>query len=407
MSADRPRPEESPACATLRVAVVLDHFDPAKGGMEDALFRLASFLGDRGHELHLFAIDWNAMVAGVMTTHRIDVSGSRASREARFARLAVAAGRECADVVVGLRHSPGVDVYYPHGGLYRDTRRAGDRARGKLEAEGRRWLAAVSPKQRVFARAEEALLRDRHVQWIAVSEHVRRRFLAHGVDDERITVAANGVDAERFQVEDAVRATRAQERGRAVEFLYVAHNHRLKGLAWLLRATHRLLTDSRADVTDAASLRDRLRLVIVGRDAEDHGSSLARRLGVLEHCRFVGVEPDMAARYRAADVFVLPTHHDPCSLATLEAMASAMPVITTACNGAIDGAGLDAWTTVGARVIDRAENVEALAAAMRELLDGESRLAAGRRAAEHARRRTWSSCFAAVERVLLESAARK
>jgi UDP-glucose:(heptosyl)LPS alpha-1,3-glucosyltransferase len=40
--------------------------------------------------------------------------------------------------------------------------------------------------------------------------------------------------------------------------------------------------------------------------------------------------------YAAADVLVHPTRWDACSLATIEAMACGLPVITTAANGAAD-----------------------------------------------------------------------
>ena len=49
---------------------------------------------------------------------------------------------------------------------------------------------------------------------------------------------------------------------------------------------------------------------------------------------FAGPTQDTYAFYRAADLFVLPTWHDPCSLVVLEALAMGLPTITTAQNGA-------------------------------------------------------------------------
>src|SRR5439155_1037214 len=42
---------------------------------------------------------------------------------------------------------------------------------------------------------------------------------------------------------------------------------------------------------------------------------------------------DLAPRYAAADIFILPTIYDPFSNACLEALASGLPVITTRSNG--------------------------------------------------------------------------
>jgi len=45
---------------------------------------------------------------------------------------------------------------------------------------------------------------------------------------------------------------------------------------------------------------------------------------------------DPYAFYRAADFFVLPTRHDPCSSSWLEALAMGLPVISTIFNGACE-----------------------------------------------------------------------
>ncbi len=80
-------------------------------------------------------------------------------------------------------------------------------------------------------------------------------------------------------------------------------------------------------------------LLVGGRD--DPGRSAAgRRPGVADRIAFAGPVADPAAFYRAADFFVLPTRHDPCSLVVLEALAMGVPVISTRQNGACE-----AWST--------------------------------------------------------------
>ena len=51
---------------------------------------------------------------------------------------------------------------------------------------------------------------------------------------------------------------------------------------------------------------------------------------------FAGPTTDAHSFYRAADFFVLPTRHDPCSLVVLESLAMGVPVISTAFNGACE-----------------------------------------------------------------------
>jgi UDP-glucose:(heptosyl)LPS alpha-1,3-glucosyltransferase len=61
--------------------------------------------------------------------------------------------------------------------------------------------------------------------------------------------------------------------------------------------------------------------------------ALADRLGIADRVHFAGPVGDPERWMAAADLFVLPTIYDPFSNACLEAMASGLPVITTAANG--------------------------------------------------------------------------
>jgi UDP-glucose:(heptosyl)LPS alpha-1,3-glucosyltransferase len=73
---------------------------------------------------------------------------------------------------------------------------------------------------------------------------------------------------------------------------------------------------------------------------------------------------DAIPSYAAADVFIHPTWYDPCSLVTLEASASGLPVVTTRFNGASE------MMRDGAEgfILDDPADVPQLAGRMRELL---------------------------------------
>jgi UDP-glucose:(heptosyl)LPS alpha-1,3-glucosyltransferase len=86
---------------------------------------------------------------------------------------------------------------------------------------------------------------------------------------------------------------------------------------------------------------------------------------------FAGAVEEPYTVYRAADFFVLPTRHDPCSLVVLEALAMGLPVISTVFNGASE------VMVPGEHgfVLKDPADVDALAAAMRRMLDPENRRA--------------------------------
>jgi UDP-glucose:(heptosyl)LPS alpha-1,3-glucosyltransferase len=387
----------------LRIGFVLDRFDPSKGGMEWALSELFRHLTERGHEVHLFASEWKEDPDLSLAIHTVRASGPRSRREVVFADEAVRAARaeEC-DVVVGMRHSPGVDVYYPHGGVFRYAWRQ------KIATYRPFWLrwgkglaGFFTPKNLVFRHAERRVCRpDGAARILAVSRIVRDTFVSYfGAIAGRISVVYNGVDAERFRpasegenLED-VRSAMGASAGETV-FLFVGHNFRLKGLEWLLRAGGKLARE-----------RPDFRIAVLGRDDPRRYRRIARRAGVADRVRFLGEVPDPERYYRAAQVFVLPTFYDPCSLATLEAMASGLPFVTTRFNGAVtftlDGRPPDEREGF---ILDRPQDVEGLAARMKVLCDPEKRSPMAVSVRKYAEYYPWAKAFAGVERVLVLAA---
>src|SRR5205807_10604521 len=106
-------------------------------------------------------------------------------------------------------------------------------------------------------------------------------------------------------------------------------NYRLKGLEPLLHAVQRLF--ARPEYRDAAP---DFRLLVAGSPHTVSWERLAGRLGIRDRVVFAGHCPEMRNAYFASDFLVHPTFYDPCSLVVLEALACALPVITTRANGA-------------------------------------------------------------------------
>jgi UDP-glucose:(heptosyl)LPS alpha-1,3-glucosyltransferase len=118
----------------------------------------------------------------------------------------------------------------------------------------------------------------------------------------------------------------------------------------------------------------------------------AEQLGIGHLVKFTGQVDSMPRLYAAADAFVHPTFHDACSLSTLEALASGLPVITTRVNGAADGmqSGREGY------VIEDAADVGMVKAAMIALLAPEARHACGPHARQLALAKSFDANCAAV-----------
>jgi UDP-glucose:(heptosyl)LPS alpha-1,3-glucosyltransferase len=198
-------------------------------------------------------------------------------------------------------------------------------------------------------------------------------------DPARISVIYNGVDVERFRPADSPASLARRSNIRRawgwddrVVFLLVAHNFRLKGLDALLQALARIRRT------------EKVGLAVVGNDSPAKYRRLADRLDIGLDVKFLGDHADSAPIFQAADVYVQPTFYDPCSLVVLEAMASGLPTITTAANGAGE-------LLVHGRsgfILEDPRDVDRLGDFMKAALDAGFRRQAGRHARQTAETNT-------------------
>jgi UDP-glucose:(heptosyl)LPS alpha-1,3-glucosyltransferase len=209
-------------------------------------------------------------------------------------------------------------------------------------------------------------------------------------------VVYNGVDTDRFHPgTDRSREDIRRRHGIGGEFLilFVSNNFRMKGLAYLIRALALLKSVDHAP----------FRLLVLGRDHPGSYARLAERMGVSEAVIFGGSTREPEKYYGAADLLVHPTFYDACSLTVLEALASGLPVVTTASNGAC---GL-LTSNEGGRVVENARDVKALAEAIRYFFDKQRREDASRMARRKAEACSEKSNFDQIVEILKEAAALK
>jgi UDP-glucose:(heptosyl)LPS alpha-1,3-glucosyltransferase len=311
--------------ARLKIALMVRRFVPAAGGLESWAHDLAKALLARGCRVRVLTTAADASIPGLEVTQV--PSADDPMRQARLfeATAERLSGEIVHDTGVGL----GCDLFQPQMGcqtLNLARHVAIQPALGRL-----RFM--VSPKARRYARSvrerEAAQLRSARAV-IAVSNETasvfRDRF---GVDADRIIAIPNGIDTQRFHPAHARQGRAPLRRSMNISddtlvLLAAANNFRLKGLQLTIEAL--------------AALRRRDMLLLVAGDGETREfKALASAAGVADKVRFLGRIDDMPSLYGAADLFVHPSAHDACSLATLEAMASGLPVITTRFNGAADG----------------------------------------------------------------------
>jgi UDP-glucose:(heptosyl)LPS alpha-1,3-glucosyltransferase len=235
---------------------------------------------------------------------------------------------------------------------------------GAVKRELARLANRVNVKRRAFARVERELLEGRGSPVVlCLSEYVKGTVRTHypALGEDRLATLFNAVDLARFdpttrpEVRATIRAKYAP-RGDDVMGLMIAQDFERKGLSEAIEG----LADSR---------QNRLKLVVVGKQNPSHYRAMADREGVAGQVHFAGPTADPFAYYAAADFFVLPTRHDPCSLVVLEALAMGVPVISTRQNGACEimTSGMHGF------VLERADDYKGLVSAMHAMCDDAAR----------------------------------
>jgi D-inositol-3-phosphate glycosyltransferase len=247
------------------------------------------------------------------------------------------------------------------------------------------------PAIRVEAEARVASLADRIVA--ATSLESQELAWYCGAAADRVRRIPCGVDVEVFSPGSAATARARLGLGGGHVLLFVGRPAPIKGLEVLLRAVALL----RPGDPRAAGLR----LVIVGGDADAERDAerarlrdLAEAIGVGGMVEFTGPRPqtELPDYYRAADVVLVPSHHESFGMAALEAMACGAPVVASRVGG-LASTIQDGVT--GVLVPPRDE--VALASAIAALLaDDERRRALGERAARWAQSFAWPSVARAL-----------
>jgi hypothetical protein len=191
------------------------------------------------------------------------------------------------------------------------------------------YLHCIDPNERdtPAARTERAVL-PLFDGVVTTSRYAQRALAEEGLPDDRIAVVPPGLD-------DAYRAPVPDRSGREEppRLLTVASLLPGKGLPALVEGlgmltdldwTWTLVGDDTLDPTFAEAVHDQIR-----------DAALAERATLTG-----AVSPDaVRAQYDRADVFVLPSRFETCSMATREAMARGLPVVAGDVGGLPDNFG--------------------------------------------------------------------
>jgi UDP-glucose:(heptosyl)LPS alpha-1,3-glucosyltransferase len=374
----------------MRIALVVERYGPAAGGVEQVVWNVAQGLARAGEDVHVIARRDETQAAAspgdgpAPSVHLVRVpirwQPLRVRLFSRAAARFIAGASPGFDVVHSYTRTRTQDIYRAGGGSHYEA---------MLRSYGRPGsvLRMFSPRHRALLAAVAAIFRDPDQLIHCASPMVRAELeTRYGLQDERFFILPNGVDCDLFcppeteqhRAADPLR-DRFDAKGRLV-WLFAGSGGRRKGLDLALRAL--------AASGDPDSL-----LFIAGRDPIGPWLRQLDVLGIRERVRFIGQRDDMQRVYRAVDGLLLPTRYDAFANVCLEAAASGLPIVTSAANGA---ATLLADAAI---VIDKPEDVAGFGAALSSLADPELRRRLGDRGRVIALENTWADHVSALQSV--------
>jgi len=305
----------------MRLAFIKKRFS-MHGGAERYLQTLIRHLTKEGNEIHIFAHQWSEGEGAIF--HKIGILpfGSFLSVVTFNMNTKNALEKNHRmDCVVSFERTTCQDIYRAGEGCHREWLAI----RSKVEPFYKRLSFRINPLHLSLLALEKRLFSDTALI-VANSRMVKDQIIHHyAVPEERITIIYNGVDLTRFTPEnrgmwrEKVRQDLSVS-GRGKLLLFVGSGFKRKGVKTLISAM-------------ALMKEEDIKTLVIGGDEVKSYERWAVQCGVGERIVFLGPQKEIEQFYAAADLFVLPTLYDPFSNATLEAMASGLPVITTRNNG--------------------------------------------------------------------------
>ena len=348
----------------MRIALIIEQFDPARGGREASAAQIADEFARRGHNVTVICQQAGKAVPAAphagMQEKELELvqlgrrGWSRASILRHFVQdmhRLLRQRRADFDITHAMLPLPFVDIYQPRGGSVPNLIDAGLRRSGCCRRLIGRLLAALNRRRVLSGILERQVAAARDV-WIIpgsrlVAEEFRRCY--GRTDNVRVVFNAADVPPPDLPERPVWRAELRAELGvpeEATLLLSVAQNFQLKGVPELLE----MLAAWRGRVRsggpgEAEPPGADIRLLIVGGlSGQRRYFRRAHALGLADAVAFRPATREIFRCYAAADAVVLLSWQDACSRVVLEATRWGIPSLTTRLNGACevlqDGGGI-------------------------------------------------------------------
>ncbi|PKL52508.1 MAG: hypothetical protein CVV37_00865 [Nitrospira bacterium HGW-Nitrospira-1] len=297
------------------------------GGAERYLQTLIQYLKNAGYEIHVFSNHWTDEEGLIF--HKVNILPFGSFLSALTFNINTNSklktqNSKLYDCIISLERTTYQDIYRAGEGCHSEWLMI----RSGIEPFYKKISFKINPLHIYLLFLEKKLFTNTK-RIIANSKMVKEQIIKYySIPEDRITIIYNGVDLKRFSPENRVKwkdVIRKKFDMAEVErlLLFIGSGFERKGLNTLINAASLIKGED-------------FKAIVIGKGDADKYKAIAERLGISDKIIFLGIQNEVEKFYAAADLFILPTLYDPFSNATLEAMASGLPVITTKNNGAAE-----------------------------------------------------------------------
>ena len=301
----------------MNIAFCLFKYFPY-GGLQRDFLRIARIVKHRGHEIHVYTMDWEGDLEPGFNIHILPKIGRQNHVQNTFfaENVKIEMKNRHHDIVVGFNKMPYLDLYYAADVCFQS--RVKQKPGWFLRRLLPRYRQLIALEQSIFARGCEtqiALISTRQkAEFIDYyqTEEERFHFMPPGISIDRM--APSNAGYLRYQLR-----TQLQLSEEDTLLLMVGSGFKTKGLDRAIKGL--------AALPDP--LRQSTHLFVIGDDKQERFEKLAKKLKVSENLHFLGGRSDVPQFLLAADLLVHPAYHENTGTVLLEAVVSGLPVLTT------------------------------------------------------------------------------
>ncbi|MEO8400544.1 MAG: glycosyltransferase family 4 protein [Gammaproteobacteria bacterium] len=300
----------------MKLAFCLYNYFPF-GGLQRDFLRIAKECVKRGHQVDVYTMVWDDDLDPELSVTMLPQKACQNhTRSQQFVKALQPYLREHHyDLVVGFNKMPGLDVYYAADTCVQEKTR-------QKHGAWYRWLPRyhhlLAYEQAVFERSSTT-----EILMISATEQAVFEKFYH-TQPARFHLLPPGIARDRiapFNAEQIRQELRAEFKLADDTFLLLAvgSGFKAKGLDRSLLAIAALPT----------ALKQRTKLIIIGKDNQTIFQQQANRLGITDQVTFLQGRNDVPRFLLGADLLLHPAYHENTGTVLLEALTAGLPVLTT------------------------------------------------------------------------------